>query len=52
MLFGKRFQDMAPGLFLFGARGARPIHEEALATDFATHIADGVGEFAENLHWF
>lgn len=50
MLFGKGVNDVLAGSVLLCAGGAGPVHEETLSTDFATDVADGVGDFAENLH--
>jgi hypothetical protein len=51
VLLRKCINNMASGRFLLGAGGAGPVDEEALTTDLATYIADGVGDFTENLHF-
>ncbi len=50
MLRGEDGDDLAAGVLLLFARGARPEDEKSLSTDFAAYIRDGVGHFAENLH--
>ena len=50
MLVGKGLDDVASGKLLLGARGARPVDEETLTTNFAANVGHSVGEFAENLH--
>jgi len=35
---------------LLGPRGAGPVNEKSLSTDFAANITHGIGKLAENLH--